>query len=159
MEQHWAQVQRTFECLARMVDGLDDDGVDLTFPFRQDCNRTRAKGHPFKKSWETLSSAMDQAKPTNDPDRHTDMAKLLGGIFDKYRAGKMTLIVLTDGSWEGETQSNETEKKIAGFLKSKAMKEVQEDRKFSIEFVSFGPANVARLNRLDNDMSKLYGVP
>lgn len=160
MKPHWAEVRDVLECLARMVDGLDKDGVDLTFPFRQDCNLRNIKGKKLRQdSWDQLLTAVDDAKPDDSQDRHTDMAKLLGSIFDKYYTGNMTLIVLTDGFWEGEAGYTETEKKIATFLNSQAKQNVQEDRKVSIEFVSFGTANAAKLDRLDNDMKTLYNVP
>lgn len=159
---YWGQVVTVLECLVRMVDGLDDDGVDLTFPFRQECNRRKIQGKGWKNAAEIVLDATEKAKPRADEggrDRQTDMAKLLGSIFDEYRSGKMTLIILTDGNWGGETEENETENKIAQFLKGPAMQKVQEDRKVSIEFVSFGTANTARMDRLDDEMKETYGVP
>ena len=103
---------------------------------------------------------------------HTDMRGSLGNIFDKYitdaRRKKqynsdiknLTLIVLTDGKWEGTKNKEEVNRKIVYF--SRELEGIignLKDRPVSIEFIQFGYDEDAtyRLKALDNDL-KYSGI-
>jgi hypothetical protein len=152
------------ETLAMKLAGLDEDGLDLVFTIGKDFNVENARG---PKAPEKFKNAMGFARPTvpTRPDwrAKTDMGSTLSKLFSNYTSRHqkkgMTLIVLTDGVWEGSSKEQGIETLIAEFcekLKSTTM----ERRKFSIEFVRFGdnPQSMAKLKRLDDDLVKEYKI-
>jgi hypothetical protein len=152
------------ETLAMKLAGLDEDGLDLVFTIGKDFNVANAKG---SKAPEKFKKAMSSARPVEPmrPDwrAKTDMGSTLSKLFNDYTSQHqkkgMTLIVLTDGVWEGSSKEQGIENLVAEFcgkLKSTTM----ERRKFSIEFVRFGddPQSIAKLKRLDDDLVKEYKI-
>ncbi|KAJ3578538.1 hypothetical protein NPX13_g2029 [Xylaria arbuscula] len=162
MKRHWRPTTATLQVLANRVVASDDDGVDLVFTFAKDLNLSNVK-----KPWGRFGKAMKLAgeRISTDPLKPlaTDMAKILGEVFQRYENSqsrhRTTLIILTDGVWEGCAGTNEIEEKIARFFQSSRRTKGFEDRKFTIQFVSFGKEAITRLDSLDNDMAKTYSIP
>lgn len=169
MEQHWSDVMFTLETLYLKLDGLDENGVDLMFTDRAKSIYNKKE---LKKSWgrTALVRSMNEAQPAA-PKQHeervrTNMREVLSPIFQKFLSSRqnkrMTLIVLTDGMWEGSYREEGVAEKIADFYKRwHNASRVVEDRWFSIQFVSFGKDKVAlnRLQVLDDDMGAIYEIP
>ncbi|KAI8211298.1 hypothetical protein K4K48_008698 [Colletotrichum sp. SAR 10_66] len=90
------------------------------------------------------------------------MATTLLKVFDKYdnHRKKQTLIILTDGLWEGSDTLNDVETTISEFIKN-LKKDLRKSqlRWFTIQFVSFGSDDRAlqRLQSLDDELGKLAG--
>ncbi|QDS74920.1 hypothetical protein FKW77_004200 [Venturia effusa] len=169
MGAHWQDVVFTLETLYLKLDGLDENGVDLIFTDRAKsaCNKNELK----KSSGRTLLvRSMYDAQPAA-PDAieervRTNMKEVLSPIFQRYLTSRqnkrMTLIVLTDGVWEGSTTEEGVAEKIRDFYQSwHGKSRVVEDRWFSIQFVSFGDNATAlrRLQVLDDDMAAIYKIP
>lgn len=103
-------------------------------------------------------SSMQRACHGIDGRFKTNMTETLQKVFDKYWRNiskRMTLIILTDGLWEGCAQENDVQNLIAGFItKLKARLNKTEKRWFSIQFVYFGENKnaIQRLQDLDDNM-------
>jgi hypothetical protein len=154
MKQHWGVATTVLTTLAMKIGPLDTDGLDLIYTIGSNFNLEEVKGWSIPK---TFKSSMQAAGERVNEMYKTNMKETLEKIFDRYTdtSKKMTLIVLTDGLWEGCVHDNDVEKLIADFitnLKPKLKK--WESRWFSIQFVSFGEDLHAleRLRRLDDDM-------
>lgn len=167
MRRFWEEATFVLETLAMKLAGLDDDGLDLVFTIGQDWNVCNAKRQNalarFKRAMENATPIMvdnfNQAEKTN-------MNETLGQVFDDYlksnQRKRMTLLVLTDGIWQGSVKEKGVEKKIAGFVQELLRRQqTMEDRRFSIQFIRFGDdANaIKRLDGLDNQLSKDYKIP
>jgi hypothetical protein len=168
MEVHWAHAKFLLETLVMKAYGLDKNGMDLSFTYGEVILEGSKDEAKFRKKMEER-----EAQPMAG--WHTDMSRSLEDIlFAKYLAEcrrepagkvkKLTLIVLTDGIWQGMRDregvdrvimdfANEMEK-ISGFALRKS------ERRVSIEFVQFGydVDATARLRRLDDDLP-YEGVP
>ncbi|KAI0023755.1 hypothetical protein F4780DRAFT_776381 [Xylariomycetidae sp. FL0641] len=157
MRRFWADAEKTLDMLAQMVIPFDEDGIDLIFPFGEHLRNV-------KKNTTKLMDAMRRFAPPSDPGYvlPTDMAKTLGSLFEEYRRRPRcdaTLIVLTDGVWEGLSTPTDVEDKIVAFMKDPKISGSLQDRQFSIEFVSFGQDGIERLNDLDDGMANKYEIP
>jgi hypothetical protein len=155
----WDVATFVLETLAKKLRGLDDDGLDLFFANGDKWNIV-ASSHS---THEHFKKAMNNARPMQDS--KTDITERLTKIFDTYNNGtqakRMTLIVLTDGVWEGTVFEEKIDKKIAEFVGKLEMKgHRSEERRFSIQFIRFGddPKAIARLKRLDNDLKEKYKI-
>lgn len=135
--------------------GQDENGMDLYF------TRAGSKKVENQKTKYDFVTAMNSksAKPMKDV--HTDMRASLGDILDDYVSGyrskrrKLTIIVLTDGKWEGMKNKNEVKSWIIKFLQeSKGKIGGLQHRPVSIEFIQFGndPEATERLRELDDDL-------
>jgi hypothetical protein len=169
MAQHWRDALFTLETLYLKLDGLDENGVDLIFTDRA---KTKHGREELKRSWgrAALVKGMNDAQPAPpngfDERVRTNMREVLSPIFQKFLTSRqnkrMTLIVLTDGMWEGSIREEGVADKIADFYKSWHDKwRVVEDRWFSIQFVSFGNDEAAlhRLQVLDDELAATYKMP
>ncbi|KAI0469667.1 hypothetical protein GGR56DRAFT_246131 [Xylariaceae sp. FL0804] len=157
MRPFWADAEKTLDMLAQMVIPFDEDGIDLIFPFGEHLRNV-------KRNTTKLMNAMKRSAPPSDPGYvlRTDMAKTFGLLFEEYRKRPRcdaTLIVLTDGVWEGLSTPTDVEDKIVAFMKDPKISGSLQDRQFSIEFVSFGQDGIERLNNLDDGMVNKYGIP
>jgi hypothetical protein len=168
MEVHWAHAKFLLETLVMKAYGLDKNGMDLSFTYGEVTLEGSKDEAKFRRKMEER-----EAQPMAG--WHTDMSRSLEGILlTKYLAEckkepadkvkKLTLIILTDGIWQGMRDregvdrvlmdfANEMEK-ISGFTLRKR------ERRVSIEFVQFGYDidATARLRRLDDDLP-YEGVP
>ncbi|OCL07958.1 hypothetical protein AOQ84DRAFT_377203 [Glonium stellatum] len=162
----WEAASYVLETLVMKLAGLDDDGLDLLFTIGEDHNIDNAKGIYAPSRFKKAMEAARPAEPTSPGLRDkTDMAATLGEIFDEYLRNhkkKMTLIILTDGIWEGSVRPKSVENKIASFLRQ-LLKSLgtMEDRRFSIEFISFGndEKGMLRLHRLDDELEREFKIP
>ncbi|KAK8094295.1 hypothetical protein PG997_000980 [Apiospora hydei] len=160
MRPYWPAMRITLETLASMIGRLDKDGLDIEFTPGKEHNISNA---PTRKLLEKFDKAQDEALRPQDPlMTRTDMAMILGQIFIEYlkdTSKPMTLIVFTDGVWEGTYSDKDVETSIVEFLRNDDIrKKFSGLRWFSIEFVSFGEAGVEKLEGLDNDLESKYGI-
>ncbi|KAI1739728.1 hypothetical protein F4680DRAFT_466241 [Xylaria scruposa] len=162
MKTHWKWVTATLQVLAEKVVASDDDGVDLMFTFAKDLNLSNVK-RPWGKFRRAMSRAGERISTDPRKPLATDMAKVLGEVFQSYERKqsrqRTTLIILTDGVWEGSVQTDEVEEKIAHFFRDSKRTRGFEDREFTIQFVSFDDQAMRRLKALDDDMTNRYGIP
>ncbi|KAF2864734.1 hypothetical protein BDV95DRAFT_290159 [Massariosphaeria phaeospora] len=162
MSPHWPQVSFVAQTLAMKVAGLDEDGIDVIFTIGRHCNRNNLRGPD---GLESLKTSLQQARPL-PPDRDiprdsTDMNGILQGIFSRYWTSNQckatTVIVLTDGVFEGTDPPHSLNETIVNFAR-----EVEADsrrflaRHFTIGFVRFGDgaADKAYLELLDDQLCK-----
>ncbi|KAI0970661.1 hypothetical protein F4678DRAFT_114797 [Xylaria arbuscula] len=162
MKRHWKWATKTLQVLAEKVVNSDEDGVDLIFTFAKDLSLSKVR-KPWGKFDKAMSRAGGRISTGLQKPLATDMARVLGEVFQNYEKRltkqRTTLIILTDGVWEGSVQSNDVEEKIACFFKDSKRKGFFEDREFTIQFVSFGDQATSRLDSLDNDMPENYDIP
>jgi hypothetical protein len=168
MEDHWFEAQYLLETLVMKAKGQDKNGMDLSFtqgPVVLEGSNDAAK----------FSKKMDErgAKPMKG--WHTNLILPLEKILSNYLADfkrtkatddvkKLTLLVLTDGKWEGMEDKEGVARVIVDFAKK--MEQLTGDtlrkreRRVSIEFIQFGfdEDATARLRRLDDDLP-YEGVP
>lgn len=133
---------------------LDKDGLDLIYTIGDDHNVRQAKGWDIPRAFK---SSMQSAGQHIDPRNRTNMSETLQKIFDNYDIRKKTtLIILTNGLWEGLAKENAVETLVAAFVQDLNSKREKkwESRWFSIQFVSFGDDQIAleRLRKLDDHM-------
>ncbi|KIW94252.1 uncharacterized protein Z519_05568 [Cladophialophora bantiana CBS 173.52] len=96
------------------------------------------------------------------PEVKTDMSLILGFLLDKYikhlqdvgvnKAGKQTIIVLTDGKWE-HNKASEVIKDFVNEWQGLDRNNIQ-SRSMGIQIVQFGddPEATLRLGYLDNEL-------
>jgi hypothetical protein len=154
MKPHWAVATQVLITLAMKIGPLDKDGLDLIYTIGSNYNRKEVTGWAIPK---TFRNSMQSSGEEINHMYKTNMKETLEKIFDRYTdtSKKMTLIVLTDGLWEGCANNDDVEKLIASFLtKLKPRLKKWESRWFSIQFVSFGENEPAldRLRNLDDNM-------
>ncbi|KAK8038980.1 hypothetical protein PG993_007391 [Apiospora rasikravindrae] len=160
MEPYWPAMRVALETLASMIGKLDKDGLDIEFTIGKTYNTSNA---PVRKLMQKFDKARDEALRPRDPSRTgTDMATILDQIFSNYlrdTSKPMTLIVLSDGLWEGTISDEDVETSIVEFLRNAAIEKKPSNlRWFSIEFVSFGQAGVKKLEVLDDGLESKYGI-
>lgn len=159
MRDHWEAMKTTLLTLAMKIGPLDEDGLDLDFTCGEDNKVRGAKKWDIRKQFR---QSVDSAWSVLDPSDKTDMAETLARLFDTYMAGhlkkRQTLIILTDGLWEGSKDRNAVEKEIARHINAMRKKlGRREHRWFTIQFVSFGQDREA-LDRLRDLDDKLRGL-
>lgn len=164
MKDFWYEANYLLETLVMKASGQDENGMDLIFTSGPIKVENRNGKSDFLK-------AMKNERAQPKPGIRTDMRKPLGNILSKYleelkphskeKFKNLTLIVLTDGVWEGMRDKDEVNQKIVSFVQGlrDAIGDLK-DRPVSIEFIQFGNDADAsyRLQRLDNDM-KWEGIP
>ena len=164
MQRWWFQTTYLLETLVLKAVGQDKNGMDLLFtsgPVKVDGKQSKSEFHNAMKN------------KLAQPGGHTDPRVSLGDIFQDYikevkrrqrqnlTAKGFTLIILTDGIWEGVKDKMEVKKTIVAFIKE--LWNLIGDIKYrpvSIEFVQLGndPDATYRLQHLDNDL-KNDGLP
>ncbi|KAI9767404.1 MAG: hypothetical protein M1839_004508 [Geoglossum umbratile] len=153
MRRHWYEATYLLETLVRKAAGQDTDGMDLTFTSG---SARVERGKSASKFREAMQR--DDVRPNDS--RVTDVRSSLGTIFKDYEMSKgkvkdLTIIILTDGKWEGVRDKYEVDNMVIQFGKK-----LKGYRPVGIEFVQFGNDRDAtyRLRRLDMDL-KWQGVP
>ena len=168
MGEYWYEATYLLMTLMMKTEGLDKDGMDLYFTL----GPVSVKG---KKTTSKFEKAMRDARPTQgdttptSTNMRTSLSKILSeyvNIVEKKRESSthikdLTIIVLTDGIWGGETEKDSVNDMIIQFLKR--LRNTMDDlrnRPVSIQFVQFGKDEDAtfRLRKLDNGL-KWQGIP
>jgi hypothetical protein len=154
MKPYWFEATYLLETLVMKAFGLDDNGMDLYFTagtYKVENQKGKSK---FKQAMNNKSF-----KPVQH--FNTDMRASLSIILDKYlreyrRTRKnLTIIVLTDGKWEGMVDKTEVRNLIIKFAEeSKGVIGGLKHRPVSIEFIQFGNDADAtyRLRQLDDNL-------
>ena len=173
MADKWDEAAMLLEVLVMKAKFLDPDGMDLSFttgPVRV------SNSNDAKEFIEALDN--DDARP-NDM-THTDMSASLGDILSAYLQDlkskrnkdnrdnkkrwstssgdserKLTVIIFTDGKWEGMNKKAQVDETIINFSKALEKEVGSLQKRFvSIEFVQFGndPDASHRLRHLDNEL-------
>jgi hypothetical protein len=165
MKNYWDQATYLLETLVMTLRELDD-GLSLRFTSGPVQLSNRSRLSDFK-------SVMRSKDAMPSPGVHTDMTVVLADNLDRHlvelkrlnRRGQplrqLTLIVLTDGLWEGTLNENAIEKTIFEFTNQQG-KLVGPLRKrvVTIQFIQFGhdPQATRRLQHLDDEL--IYsGIP
>ncbi|KAL9623131.1 MAG: hypothetical protein Q9160_002645 [Pyrenula sp. 1 TL-2023] len=162
MRSHWDVATFVLETLTMKLIGLDEDGLDLRFTigtYQIDNARGFKAAKKFKEAMTNPTvSDLEMAK--------TNMSESLGRIFDEYfrspKQKQRTLIVLTDGIWEGSVKDKSVEKKIVDCMSKLRQRNVSMvDRQYTIQFIRFGddPEAIRRLNELDDNLESEYHIP
>ena len=166
MAEFWDEAIYLLETLVMKAQGQDENGMDLAFfngPIKLNGSNKPAK---FKEKMED-----PQARPSSGNGIHTDIRKPLGEIFFDYlqtvrgsrkRVRRLTVIILTDGKWEGMANKHEVNNMIVDFAKKleRAQGNSLLARQVTFEFVRFGFDSDAthRLQQLDDELP-FEGVP
>ena len=161
MARDWFQATFLLETLVMKAKGQDPDGMDLNFT-------TGSVNLGNKEKPSIFVAKMKEGSPKSGV--RTNIVESLGTIFNKYltqlrntrnEARDVTLIVLTDGAWEGTTNKERVSDKIVEFLTQLERQTYGlKHRPFSIEFVQFGHDEEAsrRLKYLDNFLREEQAV-
>ena len=164
MARWWDDAIEALNVLVEKVAGQDKDGVDLSFTNGR-VKLTNQKGGT------KIKAAMKEAQP--DRLVGTNMSKALGDILSDYysyvlerrKAPKkfkgLTVIVLTDGIWEGMTNKAGVEDTVVNFLENLGdLIGHTMDRLATIELIQFGHDKDAThmLEQLEGNL-KWRGVP
>jgi hypothetical protein len=169
MADHWDEAIFLLETLVMKAKGQDDDGIDLSFTNYQVNFKSSNDQSKFKDAMES-----PQIRPTPTSQVHTDIRVALGEITSRYlrvvEANRrsvtpvraLTVIVFTDGKWDGMRDKNDVENTIVKFALELQRLEGNNlrQRQVSFEFVQFGKDKDAayRLQRLDDHLP-FRGVP
>jgi hypothetical protein len=180
MKEYWDETQFLLETLVMKCKGIDKDGMDLLF----------TAGHVIVENSDNVtrfSEAMENENAMPIRDRRTNMSWVLDNIFTDYlneldnlkepkgkkkqgifrlktkekRVKDVTLLVLTDGIWAGNTMRDEVDNTIIRFVKQlQARTGSVNPRGFSISFIQLGEDHNAtvHLQHLDDDL-KFEGIP
>mgnify|MGYP004501962283 CR=1 FL=1 len=166
MSEHWDAATFLLETLVLKAHDQDPDGPDLSFTKHNTRLSRQRNASEYRKT-------MQEVRPSADNGVHTDIKAALEPILFNYisgvegahsvqRARSLTVIVLTDGLWEGMSDCDEIIHTIVDFYKQlkQAMKGKIRKRQVSIQFIQFGDDDEARerLRRLDDD-TPYRGVP
>lgn len=153
---HWENLRTTLLALAMKIGSLDRDGLDLVYTCGDTNNVKGVKGWDIPK---VFGQSIDLAKSIIDQHDKTNIEETLSKCFDSHSRTNMserqTLIVLTNGLWEGSKDWDSAEKEIARYIDAlrKNLKR-REKRWFTIQFISFGQDQKAwkRLQELDDSL-------
>jgi hypothetical protein len=164
MEDHWAEATELLDVLVKKAQYQDDNGMDLSFTLSQ--GKVDGSNDP--------DAFMNQMQHQGNRPRkygHTDMKTKLGRILFHYlgevskgQHKNLSVVVLTDGVWEGMNNKNGVEEMVVNFInqltKTKPFNGELLTLPVSIQFIRFGddPEAISRLTRLDKDL-KYRGIP
>lgn len=162
MSQHWPITNFVTHTLGMKVAGLDEDGIDVKFTIKgKKFNKERLRG---LEGLNELNNVLKRAQPIRlddeDATEATDMSAILGEIFSNYwikgHQKATTVLVLTDGVWEG-TSSEKVNETIVNFAHElENHKRRFSARHFTIGFIRFGDGATekSRLEYLDDELCK-----
>ncbi|KAH7324079.1 kinase-like domain-containing protein [Rhexocercosporidium sp. MPI-PUGE-AT-0058] len=154
---HWDEATNLLEVLVKKAEGQDPNGPDLHFTLGNHRLMAERRSSAF-------TNAMRHESATPTASAATDIRVPLGHLFEKYLGNTrkaMTIIVLTDGLWEGVKNKEEVSEQIVTFIKKvRDLPNNVVPRRVSIEFIQFGTdeAATARLKHLDDNL-KDRGIP
>jgi hypothetical protein len=166
MLNYWDEAVYLLETLVMKAAGQDPNGMDLLFTHGDVKVSGKDDAAKFRR-------AMTKAKPVENVPWHTNMSQSLGAILQDHldeieykkrtreTIHSLTIVVLTDGIWEGMNDKDDVRKKIIEFDSNLKAAKIGNliTRPVSIQFIQFGSDEDARelLRRLDDDMP-YYGV-
>lgn len=161
MMPHWTNSEMTLLTLAMKIGPLDKDGLDLRYTIGEhhELNNIKSWGieSRFRKSMSDTYGRIDERD-------QTDMAATLSVIFDEYLkdySKRKTLIILTNGLWEGSALTEDVENVILEFISNlKSRIGSLKRRWFTIQFISYGNDEKAlrRLQHLDDNLNAKYDI-
>ncbi|KAL5315922.1 hypothetical protein ACEPPN_016796 [Leptodophora sp. 'Broadleaf-Isolate-01'] len=157
MLQHWDEATNLLGVLVEKAAGQDPNGPDLHFTLGNYNLKQQRNTAAF-------TNAMRHRSAIPTASAATDIRVPLGNLFEKYLEDTkkaMTIIVLTDGLWEGVKNKDEVSEQIVAFVKKvKDLPNNVVPRRVSIQFIQFGvdEAATARLIHLDDHL-KYRGIP
>jgi hypothetical protein len=165
MVPYWPLLKFVADTLAMKVAPLDDDGIDFRFTIAGYLhNRTNMQGLD---GLAEMRRVLDNAEPKPPSEGHerdrspSDMSATLQEIFNEYwkknECKATTVIVLTDGKWEGTQPANLINTAIVDFARGvQNDKRNFGDRHFTIGFVQFGEGmnEKLKLKVLDDELCK-----
>ncbi|MBE3041051.1 hypothetical protein IMZ48_00375 [Candidatus Bathyarchaeota archaeon] len=166
MAAQWQEATELLTTLVRRAIGYDDDGIELYFT-SQDNTKRLDKGLR-KQRVEHFTREMIKARPAGQsflPQR-TDIVPSLSKVMGKYlyeMKKPKTIIVFTDGIWQGNSDEYAVDKLIINNLMHLRtihpdtaacgkVSTIETIRPLTIQFVRFGqnPDGSDRLRRLDD---------
>jgi hypothetical protein len=165
MKPYWREADELLSVLMDTAYRIDDNGID----FLDTNGQVQIFGTNDKAK---IQRAMKEAEPQLLIG--TDMRAALGSLFAEYYRKlydshqshlplrKMTVIVLTDGLWEGTLVKKDVEDNIVDFVqKVFNIFGTLEERPVTIQFIQFGqnPEATSRLQFLDKGLNPTYGIP
>ena len=157
MHDHWDQATILLELLVTKAAGLDKNGMDVSFTRGNAVLNGEKDAKLFRK-------VMLKRDVQPQAGVHTDMRSSLGFIFEQYirylssplsQKKHLTLIVFTDGLWEGTPSKETVEDKVADFIKRVVdIRGTLINRPVSLQFVQFGndPEATLRLQHMDDEL-------
>ena len=162
MKRHWPEAENLIEVLMAMAKGIDDNGID----FYSTDGRVKVEN---TNDVTRIKRAMKEAEPDLSAGcLPTDMRLAIGRLCDEYirdltndhhhsrKLRQLTIIIITDGSWQAIPNRQEVEDKIVWFV-SEALNVFgkQAERPISIQFVQLGedPAATEFLQHLDTGLA------
>ena len=175
MMNFWDEAKKILEILAWRALEYDDNGMELKFTCGKNLNLSPKK----RQKVGDFLGKMDKAKPIAGLAVKTDMKTNLTLILEQHKREhpnldrRLTVLILTDGVWEGMNNEYEVDNCLIDFLlrvneilASNTSQPLNtsnapgdsctqpQDRPTSIQFVQFGHDAKAteRLTRLDNDL-------
>jgi serine/threonine protein kinase len=157
MQKFWPIVTFVAITLAMKIAGLDEDGYDVRFTIngaKYDEFGLKGKG-----GLETLKKTLMAAQP--QPLKPTDMSEVLDDLFREHQSNRYrkatTLLVLTDGAWEGTIPVDNADNKIVEFARDLGKVKAR-DRHYTIGFIRFGVEFRDRLKALDDELSEKHEI-
>jgi hypothetical protein len=187
MAQHWHEARYLLRVLVWRCLGYDEDGIELYFTNPG----TNVEIQQSKDQIvDQFIDAMDKARPSEDEHHRTNIEVALAEIMNRHardlikhgggaqQPKNKTIIVLTDGIWEGSTDEGVNEffkhhlrslhrshrlydpSKCLSPAQSNDMEELDKTRPLTFQFVRFGFNKEAwnRLRHLDDDLKAKHGV-
>jgi hypothetical protein len=165
MLKHWDEATFVLETLVLKAHGQDPDGLDLAFTSDSSELKKEKDAAAFHK-------AMHRLRPKPMHHVHTNIKRSLEPIFNEYRTKvqytsnkskvpALTVIVLTDGLWEGMGNKHEIIIKVVDFYSQvkQTMNGMMGDRQVSIQFIQLGDNEEAQERlRYPDDNIEYHGV-
>jgi hypothetical protein len=168
MEEHWSTVRFVLDVLTRKVSGMDNDGFSVQFT--EGTGSFKNSGRASNKK--TLDDMLSSRQVRSLPGTTTNIARSLRKVLSPYleevqrskgRVSDLTLIVLTNGLWEGSTASSDIEHVVVDFATKLLRFErtrLDQSKRMSLEFIWFGGDQVVaeRMKALDSELNP-RGLP
>lgn len=166
MAVQWQEATELMTTLVRRAIGYDDDGIELYFTSQANTNLSAVELR--KQRVADFTHAMGEARPASQSylPQETNIVPSLSMVMGKYLYEKKkpkTIIVLTDGIWQGLSDEYAVDELIINNLRhlrtihpdtaaSGNINTIEAMRPLTIQFVRFGqnPHGSDRLRRLDD---------
>ncbi|KAK1528151.1 hypothetical protein CPAR01_12709 [Colletotrichum paranaense] len=185
MREHWDQATFILGGLVWRSLGYDENGMELCFT-NPDTNPAAHIRESPKQEVETFTDAMKLAKPSSNDKMSVEtmivpeLARIINdysrAMISRRRPKKKTIIVLTDGVWNGMHIPNTLDEHLKAVFQllrdlhkdlplrnsphNQGQEDIEKIRPITIQFVRFGTNEIGkeRLRHLDDDLTN-YGCP